>query len=223
LERLPLSFAQERLWFINQLEPDSAGYNLPGAVVLRGELDVRQMEEALNLIIARHENLRTVFPSVEGQAQQLILERLEFKLERIDLSDGKSREERDSKAREICQEEAARPFDLARGPLLRGKVIKLAEHEHILMLNMHHIISDGWSLGVLIKELGLITEALKQGRGPELAPLPIQYAGYSSSSWPTGRRSWPEFRRVWIWRQIIRGQACRALPVRPRSSCWMQS
>ncbi|HET8889403.1 MAG TPA: amino acid adenylation domain-containing protein, partial [Candidatus Angelobacter sp.] len=187
IERLPLSFAQERLWFIDQLEPNSAGYNLPGAVVLHGELDVSQLEEALNLIIARHENLRTVFPSQEGQAQQLILERLDFKLERIDLSQDESREAREGKAREICQREAATSFDLARGPLLRGKVIKLDEHEHILMLNMHHIISDGWSLGILIRELGLITEALKQGRRPELEPLPIQYADYS-----VWQRSWLE-------------------------------
>src|SRR4029077_418312 len=148
LGRLPLSFAQERLWFLQQLEPDSAGYNLPGAITIHGELDINQMEEALNRIIARHENLRTVFPSQEGQARQLILKSLDFKLDRIDLSHYQTKEERDSKAKEICQTDAMKPFDLAQGPLLRGKAIKLAEHEHVLMLNMHHIISDGWSLGV---------------------------------------------------------------------------
>ncbi len=178
-ERLPLSFAQERLWFINELEPDSAGYNVPRAVTVRGELDLDQMDHALNLIIARHENLRTVFPSEEGQAQQLILDRIDFALERISLSHDESREARDRKAKEICQTEAATPFDLSRGPLLRGLTIKLDEHEHILMLNMHHIISDGWSLGVLIKEIGSIMEALREGRNPELAPLPIQYLDYS--------------------------------------------
>jgi amino acid adenylation domain-containing protein/FkbM family methyltransferase len=178
-ERLPLSFAQERLWFIQQLEPENAGYNLPGAVVVHGEMDIEQLEEAFNLIIERHENLRTVFPSREGQAEQLVLERLDFKLECMDLSGCETEEARDSKAREICQREAKRPFDLARGPLLRGKVIKLAEHEHILMLNMHHIISDGWSLGILIRELGLILEAKREGRRPELPGLPIQYVDYS--------------------------------------------
>ncbi|MBZ5526231.1 MAG: amino acid adenylation domain-containing protein, partial [Acidobacteriia bacterium] len=178
LERLPLSFAQERLWFINQLEPESVAYNLPVAVTISGELDVERLEQAVNLIIARHENLRTVFPSHEGQAQQVILESLDFKLERIDLSHYESREERESKAREICHAEAVRPFDLARGPLFRGKVIKLEEQEHVLMLTMHHIISDGWSIGVLIKELGLILEAFREGNQPELPSLPMQYADY---------------------------------------------
>src|SRR5258706_305264 len=144
IERLPLSFAQERLWFINQLEPDSAGYNIPGAVLLRGELDVDQLDQAFNLIIERHENLRTVFPSREGQAHQQILDWLDFRLERIDLSHSSDTNERDEEARRLCQADAVRPFDLANGPLIRGKVIRLAEHEHVLMLNMHHIISDGW-------------------------------------------------------------------------------
>ena len=162
-ERLPLSFAQERVWFLNQLEPGSVAYNLPMAVTIRGELDIDQLEQAFNLMIARHENLRTVFPSQDGQGQQVILDRLDFKLERMDLSHCRSREEGDRQAREICRSEAATPFDLARGPLLRGRVIKLAEQEHLLMLNMHHIISDGWSLGILTRELGEILEALRQG------------------------------------------------------------
>jgi amino acid adenylation domain-containing protein len=186
-DRLPLSFAQERLWFIHQLEPGSVAYNVPGAVILHGDLDVSQLDQALNLIIARHENLRTVFPSEDGQARQLILDSLDFKLERIDLSRCETREERDNQARQLCLSDAAAPFDLARGPLLRGKVIKLAGHEHILMLNMHHIVSDGWSLGVLIKELGLAMEALRQGRSPELDPLPIQYVDYS-----VWQRTWLE-------------------------------
>ena len=186
-ERLPLSFAQERLWFINQLEPDSIAYNLPIGVTIRGELDINHLDQALNLIIARHENLRTLFPSQDGQAQQLILDSLDFKLERTDLSHYENREERDKEAKRLCQTGAAALFDLARGPLLRGKVIKLAEHEHILMLYMHHIVSDGWSVGVLIKELGSIMEAFRQGRPPELAPLPIQYVDYS-----VWQRTWLE-------------------------------
>src|SRR5207248_1945836 len=159
-ERLPLSFAQERLWFIHQMDTRSAGYNLPGAVILRGQLDIGQLEQALNLIIARHESLRTVFPSHDGQALQLILESLDFKLERIDLSHYRSKEARDRRARQFCETDAAMPFDLARGPLIRGRAIKLAADEHILMLNMHHIVSDGWSIGVLIKELAVIMESL---------------------------------------------------------------
>src|SRR5215469_17322342 len=178
-ERLPLSFAQERLWFIDQLEPDSAAYNIFEVFTVHSELDLDQLEEAFNLIIARHEILRTVFPSLEGQAQQLILQRLEFKLECIDVSRYENKEECHVRAKEICRTEAVTPFDLARGPLFRCKVIKLAEDEHILMLNMHHIITDGWSRGVLMKELGLILEALGQGRPPELPALPIQYVDYS--------------------------------------------
>src|SRR5437667_5778216 len=130
-ERLPLRFAQERLWFVSELEPDSTGYNIPRAVTIRGELDIRQLDRAFNLIIARHETLRTVFPSHEGQARQQILDHLDFKLECIDLSHYESKEARNSKAQEICQTDAAMPFDLARGPLIRGKVIRLAEQEHI--------------------------------------------------------------------------------------------
>jgi acyl carrier protein len=204
-DRLPLSFAQERLWFINQLEPDSAVYNLPGAVTIRGELDINQLEQAFNLIIARHENLRTLFPSQDGQAQQLILDRVDFKLERVDLSHYEIREARDNKAKKICQTDAATPFDLAGGPLIRGKVIKLAVDEHILMLNMHHIISDGWSLGVLIKEIGLIMEAFREGRRPELPPLPIQYLDYS-----VWQRQWLEeggtlARLLAYWRERLSG------------------
>ncbi len=179
LERLPLSFAQERLWFINQLDPNSAGYNLPLAVTINGELDINHLEQAVRLVIERHENLRTVFPSHEGQAQQVILENLDFRLERIDLSHGENKGDRNNKAKEICQTEVARPFDLAQGPLIRGKVIKLSEREHVLLLNMHHIITDGWSLGLLTRELSSIMEALREGRSPELAPLPIQYADYA--------------------------------------------
>ncbi|MBZ5509491.1 MAG: amino acid adenylation domain-containing protein, partial [Acidobacteriia bacterium] len=179
IEQLPLSFAQERVWFFEQLEPGSGRYNVPVAVTVSGELNINQLEQAFNLIIARHENLRTVFLSQEGQAQQLILDSLDFKLERIDLSHSTNKEELHGRAKEICRTDAAKPFDLARGPLLRGKVIKLADREHILLLNMHHIITDGWSMGVLIKELDVIMEALRQGRRPNLPPLGIQYVDYA--------------------------------------------
>ena len=178
LERLPLSYAQERLWFIDQLEPNSAGYSLPGAVSISGELDLRQLEESLNELIERHENLRTRFPSHEGEARQEILPAVEFLLERVDLSDVQG-ERQQSEAQRRCQEEASRPFDLARGPLLRGLVLKLGEQEHILLLNMHHIISDGWSIGVLVRELSEAMTARREGRASRLPALPIQYVDYS--------------------------------------------
>ena len=179
IKSFPLSFAQERLWFIDQLEPDSAGYNIPAAVTINGELNVDHLEQAFNLIIARHDNLRTIFPSQGGQAQQVILDNLDFKLQRIDLSHHKNNDTRHQKARQLCQTEAVTAFDLAKGPLIRGKLLKLAEQEHILMLTMHHIISDGWSTGVMIKEFGLIMDCLKRGGTPDLPPLPIQYVDYS--------------------------------------------
>ncbi|HKO57468.1 MAG TPA: amino acid adenylation domain-containing protein [Thermoanaerobaculia bacterium] len=202
LGRLPLSFAQERLWFFDQLEPGSVRYNITTAVTITGALDVDQVEEACNLIIARHENLRTVFPSEDGQAHQLILGEVSFELERADLS---NYDDRDARAKETCRADAAKPFDLARGPLVRGKVIRLGEQEHILALNMHHIISDGWSTVVMLKELRLIMAALREGRRPELAPLPIQYADYS-----VWQRTWLEEggvleQQLGYWRKKLAG------------------
>lgn len=175
----PLSFAQERLWFIDQLNPDNASYNVPKAVTINGDLDIAHLEQTFNLMIARHENLRTIFPSHEGQAQQVILDNLDFRLECVDLSNETNHEARREKAKQLCQSAGDTPFDLAKGPLIKGQLIKLAAQEHILILNMHHIISDGWSTGVIIKEFGLIMDCLRQGKHPNLPPLPIQYLDYS--------------------------------------------
>ncbi|TQV85988.1 non-ribosomal peptide synthetase [Aliikangiella coralliicola] len=178
-EQFPLSFAQERLWFINQLDPDSASYNSPVAATINGDFNIDHLQQTLDMIIARHDNLRTVFPSHEGQAQQLILDSIDFNLDVIDLSHYQDQTAKDEKARQLCRIETATAFDLTTGPLIRGKVIKLAQQKHILMLNMHHIISDGWSMGVLMTELFLIMEGLARGQSVELPPLPIQYVDYS--------------------------------------------
>jgi acyl transferase domain-containing protein/acyl-CoA synthetase (AMP-forming)/AMP-acid ligase II len=175
LHRMPLSFAQERLWFIDQLEPESAIYNIAGAVSIKGPLDLPEMERALNLVIARHDTLRTVFHSEGGKARQQIQDVSRFRLERVNLNGDRDYRDRRTRAREICQLEAATPFDLALGPLIRGKIIRVGPEEHVLMLNMHHIISDAWSMGVLTKELSLIM----QGRSDDLPALPIQYVDYS--------------------------------------------
>ncbi|MFQ3244132.1 MAG: amino acid adenylation domain-containing protein [Arenicella sp.] len=182
IQTFPLSFVQERLWFLDQLE-SSVGYNITKAVTICGDadsrpLDINHLEQALNLIIARHENLRTIFPMQESQVRQCILDSLDFKLERIDLSHYKSNETLHKKAQELCQNEAAKPFDLAKGPLIRGKLIKLTGQEHILILTMHHIITDAWSMGVFVKEFGLIMDWLGQGKSPDLPSLPIQYLDY---------------------------------------------
>ncbi len=176
LTQQPLSYAQERLWFLDQLEPGGAGYNCPGAALLRGAVDIDQLQTAFRHIIARHETLRTVFPSEAGQAHQKIHAQLDWRLERIDLS---AQPGRDELARQLCHAEALTPFDLATGPLLRGKVITLAHDAHILMLTMHHIVSDGWSLGVLIRELGILLAAARSGTEAVLPALPVQYLDYS--------------------------------------------
>jgi len=183
IEQFPLSFSQERLWFIDQLEPDSASYNIPIAVTIRsdgdGELNINQIEQAFNLIISRHENLRTLFPSKNGKAQQLIRVNVNFKLERVDLSHIEPVEMRHKKAQQLCQIDAITPFDLSEDLLLRAKAFKLSPQEHILLLNMHHIITDGWSMGVMIKEFALIMDGLRQDKKSKLPPLQIQYLDYS--------------------------------------------
>ncbi|HEX6158888.1 MAG TPA: amino acid adenylation domain-containing protein, partial [Thermoanaerobaculia bacterium] len=183
-DRVPLSFAQERLWFLDQLEPGSASYNVPVAFRMRGALDAAHLEEALNLIIARHEALRTIFPNEEGEARQVVLGSVQLVLDRLDVS---GEDDRDGKARGICEEIAGQPFDLATGPLVRATVIRLADDEHVLLFVTHHIITDGWSVGVLMKELGTILKALRQGRRPQLAPLPVQYIDYT-----VWQRQWME-------------------------------
>ncbi|MCD9460858.1 condensation domain-containing protein, partial [Marinibactrum halimedae] len=179
INTFPLSYAQERLWFIDQFEQGQAGYNIPMAVSLHGKLDIAHLEQAFQLIIHRHENLRTIFPSQNGQATQVVVAQLNFTLECVDLSDCSDDILRREDAKQRCQAEAATPFDLASGPLLRGKVIQLSDEEHVLMLTMHHIISDGWSSGVMMNEFSQIMQCLQAGREPALAPLPIQYLDYS--------------------------------------------
>jgi len=177
-EELPLSFAQERLWFIDQLEPNSAEYNLPVAVKISGKLESQKVEEALNMIIDRHENLRTVFPSKEGMAQQRILDHIDFDLAREDLS-ALAAEEAYVQAKVLSQHDAAMPFDLAEGPLVRAMLMKISDDEHILLINSHHIISDGLSLGILFRDFSLMMDTFSKNESVNLAPLRIQYADYS--------------------------------------------
>ena len=181
----PLSFSQERLWFINQLEPDNYGYNIPAAVTISGDFNIEQVESVVNQIIHRHENLRTIFPSENGQAKQLILDRIDFKFELLDLTSVTDHLMAETLAQQSCKQEAEKPFDLSQGPLLRGKVVKLSDRKNILMFNMHHIISDGWSMGIFLREFSLIMDAVKLGNEIELPPLSIQYVDYSI--W---QRSW---------------------------------
>ena len=143
---LPLSFAQQRLWFLDQLEPGSAAYNLSGRLRIEGRLDVPALEASLNEIVRRHEALRTIFSTRDGAAVQIVLSELRLPLPLIDLSS-----ERETAIQQLCEEEALRPFDLSTGPLVRARLLRLSLDEHVLLVSMHHIVSDGCSIGVLVR------------------------------------------------------------------------
>ena len=177
-EKLPLSFAQQRLWFLHQLLEEKATYNIPAALRLTGSLNLVALQQAFAQISARHANLRTVFPESEGEAEQVIRPAADFSLPVIDIS-ALTEEAKLSKSLTLVQAEAVAAFDLAQGPLLRAQLVRLAEAEHILLVNMHHIIADGWSMGVLIKEISAYYNALVEGKPLHLTPLPIQYVDYA--------------------------------------------
>ncbi|HEX8920580.1 MAG TPA: condensation domain-containing protein, partial [Pyrinomonadaceae bacterium] len=211
----PLSFSQQRLWFLDQLEPGSAHYNIPLAMRLTGALDVQALEQTLSEIIRRHEALRTTFNIVDGDAVQMIGPAFKLKPTAHDLSELPTAE-RESEALRLAAQEAQRPFDLSAGPLLRASLLRLAADEHIALLTMHHIISDGWSTGVLIREVAALYEAYSQGRNPTLAELPIQYADYA-----VWQREWLKGevleRQLDYWKQQLSGAATLELPTdRPR-------
>ena len=175
----PLSFAQQRLWFLDQLEPGSTVYNIPGSVRLRGPLDVTALEQSLNEIIRRHEALRTTFSTVEGRPLQIIAPSQSVCVEVIDLCSG-TEAEREEKSHALAAEEARRPFNLSQGPLLRVKLLRLREKDHILLLTLHHIVSDGWSMGVLYRELSVLYQAFRDSEPSPLPALTLQYADYAA-------------------------------------------
>ncbi|MDT5296658.1 MAG: hypothetical protein QOJ76_3538, partial [Acidobacteriota bacterium] len=174
----PLSFSQQRLWFIDQLEGASPFYNLPAAFRFRGQLEVAVLERTLNEIMRRHKALKTCFVAIDAQPVQIIDESITLSLPVTDLSH-LPEEERESEAHRLATEEAQRPFDLSTGPLLRASLLRLGEEEHIALFTMHHIVSDGWSMGVLVKEVAALYEAFSRGEESPLAELEIQYADYA--------------------------------------------
>jgi amino acid adenylation domain-containing protein len=174
----PLSFAQQRLWFLQQLEPESYVYNIPVALRIEGPLDVAALEESINQVICRHESLRTNFKTVNGQTFQFVNPpfRVQLSPETIQLSTPTSRE------REIANranQELQRAFDLTAGPLIRARLLRFADTDHVLLLTMHHIVADGWSIGVFLRDLGACYGS-SQGRQPDLPELRIQYADFSA-------------------------------------------
>ncbi|MEV1194399.1 non-ribosomal peptide synthase/polyketide synthase [Pseudomonas aeruginosa] len=197
-ERDRLSYAQQRMWFLWHLEPQSGAYNLPSAVRLNGPLDRQALECAFASLVQRHETLRTVFPrgADDSLAQAPLQRPLEVAFE--DCS-GLPEAEQEARLREEAQRESLQPFDLCEGPLLRVRLIRLGEERHVLLLTLHHIVSDGWSMNVLIEEFSRFYSAYATGAEPGLPALPIQYADYAL--W---QRSWLEAgeqeRQLEYWR-----------------------
>ena len=199
----PLSFAQQRLWFLAQLEPESAFYNIPLAVRLKGELKLAALEATLSEVVRRHEVLRTTFSVREGEPVQIIREAERVRLSVEDLSE-LSEVEREAEAGRRAAAEAQAPFDLEQGPLLRIRVLRLAASEHVVLLTMHHIVSDGWSMGVLVKEVAALYEAYAAGQASPLAELGIQYADFA-----VWQREWLKGEvleaQLSYWRQQLAG------------------
>jgi acyl carrier protein len=178
-QQVPLSFAQQRLWFLDQMEPGTHLYNIPRAFRLAGTLDIPALESALNDLIGRHEILRTNYQLGDAdQPVQVIAPKVTIELPVIDLS-GIDSLRREQEAERIVQQETDRGFDLARDPILRAVLLKLSEAEHVLFMNTHHIASDGWSSGVMLNDLCSFYQAAVMKRPASLPPLAIQYADYS--------------------------------------------
>ncbi|HZF37248.1 MAG TPA: amino acid adenylation domain-containing protein, partial [Blastocatellia bacterium] len=204
---LPLSFAQQRLWFLDQLEPGNPFYNVAGAVRMRGRLDVAALRASVNSVVARHEALRTRFVATDGEPVQVIEPQVEIELAETDLR-GMSGEGREAEWERLARAEAATPFDLSRTPLLRVRLVRLAEEEQALLVVMHHIVSDGWSVGVFVKELAEFYNAAVRGVRAELPELAAQYVDYAvwQREVMTGERYEEQVR---YWRERLEGASER--------------
>jgi amino acid adenylation domain-containing protein len=190
---LALSFAQQRLWFFNQLDPGNSAYNIPAAGRIMGPLNLAALEQCLNEIVKRHESLRTTFGKVDGRPTQVIAPTLTIKLPVVDLRKLPAGE-RETEVRRLVTAEAQRPFDLSQGPLLRGTVLRLGDEEYVGLLTMHHIVSDGWSTGILIREMATLYVAFCAGGSSPLPALPIQYADFA------------HWQRQWLQGEVLETQ-----------------
>jgi hypothetical protein len=189
---LPLSFAQQRLWFIDQLDPGRALYNIPVVLRVEGPLRSDVLMLCLGEIVRRHEVLRTTFAATEGLPLQVIQQAATFVLPVVDLS-GLPESRREGQALALAGEEARRSFDLSRDPLLRGVLVRVAEGDHVLALSMHHIVSDGWSMGILVREVTTLYQAFLEEKPSPLPELPIQYADFAV------------WQRNWLHREVREG------------------
>src|SRR5829696_5346676 len=177
-EAVPLSFTQQRLWFLNQLEPDSTFYNIPIAIRLKGSLDVQSLDRALSELVRRHESLRTRFAVEAEQPVQVIVSDPKFSVVHITVT-AATEAEREVEVTRLIDREVDQPFDLQSGSLFRASLLRVDAEEHVLVLTMHHIVSDGWSAGVLFRELGTLYGAYAAGEESPLPELPVQYADYA--------------------------------------------
>ncbi|HVG44171.1 MAG TPA: condensation domain-containing protein, partial [Longimicrobium sp.] len=202
-ESAPLSFAQERLWFLDRLDPGSATYNTEWSLRLQGALDIGALERSLGEIVRRHEALRTIFAEVDGSPVQVIVPFGGFTLPVEDFS-GLDEADREREVRRRATEDAARPFDLAAGPLFRAALLRLGEEDHVLLVGMHHIVSDGWSIGVLSREFSALYAAYREGRESPLPELAVQYADYAV--WQREQLAGEELeRQLAYWKERLAG------------------
>ena len=208
---LLLSFAQERLWFIDRLMGGSTFYNMPIAVRLLGPLDVQALERSLNEVIRRHESLRTVFRDEEGKPVQAVSPRLVLRLPVEDLSPLPAREQ-EAEVRNLISNDSGYPFDLCRGPLLRIRLLKLASENHLAVLVIHHIAADAWSLGVLVRELAAIYESFSNGKRSPLPDPAFQYADYASWQRQVLRGELLE-KQLGYWKETLAGLPMLELPL----------
>ncbi|RAI62650.1 non-ribosomal peptide synthetase [Pseudomonas fluorescens] len=185
-QAVPLSYSQQRMWFLWQMEPDSPAYNVGGMARLRGVLDVARFEAALQALILRHETLRTTFPSIDGVARQHVHTETGVRMAWKDFT-ALDAEGREWQVQQLADDEAHQPFDLETGPLLRACLVKTAEQEHYFVLTLHHIVTEGWAMDIFARELSALYEAFVDDRESPLAPLPVQYLDYSA--W---QRQWLE-------------------------------
>jgi len=200
---LPLSFAQQRLWFIDQLSPGGSFYNIASAYRLAGSLSVPVLEKTLNEIVRRHEVLRTCFHATGGKPLQVIQPFEPIRLSIEDLS-GRGEEEREQLLTTLLREEASQPFDLEQGPLFRVRLIRIDDDEHVIAFTVHHIVADGWSMGVLVHEVSVLYRAFHTGEESPLPELPVQYADYAvwQSRWLQGEMLETQLS---YWREVLAG------------------
>ncbi|MGZ4135759.1 MAG: condensation domain-containing protein, partial [Tumebacillaceae bacterium] len=202
---LPLSFSQQRLWFIDRMGQAGTSYNMPYLLHLQGKLQVDALKGALQEVVERHEILRTTFPMVNGEPVQAIAPVQELPLHLLDVR-GLTEQERESTLQKRLAEEASYPFRLAEGPLFRVTLFLLGEEEHHLLLNMHHIVSDGWSMGGMVREIADLYAAFAKGEPSPLEELPIQFADYAlwQKEWMQGEVL---EKQLAYWKEQLRGAA----------------